>query len=213
MNIDSSWHSECEKMVQEQCIARGIANPRVLDSLRRIPRHCFVPAGQRGLAYSDQALAIGLGATISQPYVVAFMTELIRPYPGMRALEIGTGSGYQSAILAACGAQILSLEIQAELAAGARKRLSDLQLDNQVLVLDQDGAQGYAPGAPYDAVVFTCSLAEVPAAVINQVAHPDGCLVAPIGPAHAAQILRRGFWRMGRFVWQDCLDVRFVPLV
>jgi protein-L-isoaspartate(D-aspartate) O-methyltransferase len=176
--------------------------------MRRIPRHLFVPDGERLLAYGDGPVAIGNGQTISQPYIVALMTELAAVGPGSRALEVGTGCGYQTAVLAACGAEVWSVEIDPELSARAAATLEALGIGNVHLRVG-DGALGWPEAAPFDGVVVTAAPQAVPPALQEQLA-PGGRLVIPIGDV--AQEL----WVITRTpegVRRDAvLPVRFVPL-
>ena len=166
-------------MVRDQIAARGVSDPRVLAAVRRVPRHLFVPVDRRGRAYEDHPLPIGDGQTISQPYIVALMSELAVGSGARRALDVGTGSGYQAAVLAELVPQVDSLEISADLAGTARARLEALGYAN-VRVHRADGRLGWKPGAPYDTVVVACAAPRVPAALVEQIA-PGGRLVAPVG--------------------------------
>ena len=154
-------------------------DPRILEALRRVPRHAFVPEEQRLFAYENRPLPIGAGQTISQPYIVAIMTELARPGPEDRVLEVGTGCGYQAAVLAELAAEVDSIERVPDLAAAAARRLDELGYDN-VRVLTGDGTRGWPEGGTYDAILVTAAAQEkVPEALIAQLA-PGGRLVAPV---------------------------------
>jgi protein-L-isoaspartate(D-aspartate) O-methyltransferase len=167
------------RMVAEQIEARGVRDPLVLAALRRVPRHEFVPEARRDEAYGDRALAIAHGQTISQPYVVAAMTELARVGPGARVLEVGTGSGYQAAVLAALGAEVWSIEIVAPLARDAAATLSRLGYE-KVHVRAGDGYRGWPDVAPFDAILVTAAAPRVPEALLEQL-RPGGRLVIPVG--------------------------------
>lgn len=168
-------------MVASQLRLRGIADARVLRAMSTIPRELFVPEAHRGTAYADEALPIPAGQTISQPYMVARMTELLDPRPGDRVLEVGTGSGYQTAILAILGAAIISIERQPELALTARERLARLGLAGAVDIRVGDGSIGDPAGAPFDGIVVTAAAPSVPTALREQLSPAGGRLVIPVG--------------------------------
>jgi protein-L-isoaspartate(D-aspartate) O-methyltransferase len=167
------------RMVEEQIEARGITEPAVLAALRRVPRHEFVPRSQREHAYEDRALGIAHGQTISQPLVVAAMTERARVAPGARVLEVGTGSGYQAAVLAEMGAEVWSIEIVEPLAREAAATLARLG-DTQVHVRHGDGYRGWPGAAPFDAILVTAAAPRVPPALLEQL-RVGGRLVIPVG--------------------------------
>jgi protein-L-isoaspartate(D-aspartate) O-methyltransferase len=171
--------AERDRMVRAQIESRGIRNPEVLRAMRATPRHLFVPKAVQAEAYDDHALPIGYGATISQPYIVALMTEMLGLAKQQRVLEIGTGSGYQAAVLAQLVSQVYTVEIVPELAESARKTLSALGYSN-VLVRQGDGYQGWPAQAPFDRILVTAAPSEVPKALIEQMAI-GGRMVAPIG--------------------------------
>ena len=168
-------------MVQEQLRARGIRDERVLTAMAAVPRELFVDRDQQGRAYADEAVPIAAGQTISQPWVVARMTELLAPQPGERVLELGTGSGYQAAILAALGADVTSLERHDVLAALAAERVSALELPGTVTIRTTDGSLGDAEGAPWDAIIVTAAAPSIPNELRGQLAD-GGRLVIPVGP-------------------------------
>jgi len=187
LSCDDSFAVERERMVREQIESRGIRHPEVLRALRATPRHLFVPDDLRDYAYLDQPLPIGLGQTISQPYVVALMTELLAPAKTDRILEIGTGSGYQAAVLSVMARQVYSIEIVAELAKSARERLAALGYQN-VTVRQGDGYKGWPEQAPFERIILTAAPPEIPQALIGQL-RPGGVLVAPVGVSPATQEL------------------------
>lgn len=166
-------------MVAEQLEGRGIRDRRLLDVMEQLPRERFVPAAARGRAYADQPLSIGFGVTISQPYMVALMTEALRLEGSERILEIGTGSGYQAAILGRLAREVYSIERVPQLAEAARAVIAELGLDN-VHVLTGDGSVGLADHAPYDGILVTAAAPDVPRELVAQLA-PGGRLVVPVG--------------------------------
>jgi protein-L-isoaspartate(D-aspartate) O-methyltransferase len=170
------------EMVERQLVARGIKDPRVLEAMLRVPRHAFVPPYLQEEAYADYPLPIGWQQTISQPYIVALMTELAQPLPTDRALDIGTGSGYQAAILSQLVKQVYSLELHPKLAAAARQRLCGLGYAN-VEVQVGNGYQGWPEHAPYDLIVVAAAPPRVPSALIEQLAS-GGRLVLPVGESY-----------------------------
>jgi protein-L-isoaspartate(D-aspartate) O-methyltransferase len=178
---DEALEAARAAMVAKQLRRRGISDERVLRAMSTIPREMFVSDGQRGTAYADEALPIPAGQTISQPYMVARMTELLAPVPGDRVLEIGTGSGYQTAILAILGAAIVSIERQSELAVTARERLARLGLGAAVEIRVGDGSIGDPAGAPFDGIVVTAAAPSIPAALREQLSPTGGRLVIPVG--------------------------------
>ena len=207
-----SRRRERERLVDEHIVAAGIRDRATLEALRAVPRHEFVPPRERPRAYEDIPLPIGHGQTISQPAVVATMTELILPRVGMRVLEIGTGSGYQAAVLAATGARVWTIEIFEALADEARARLARLGYD-QVIVRHGDGYAGWPEEAPFDAIVVTAAADSIPPALLEQLG-PDGRLVMPVGSPDTYQelvLVRKD--RTGRLTTRELLPVRFVPLL
>jgi protein-L-isoaspartate(D-aspartate) O-methyltransferase len=200
-----------DAMVETQLRGRGIADERVLDAMARIPREAFLPEHRRDLAYVDGAVPIEAGQTISQPYMVARMTELLKPVPGMRVLEIGTGSGYQSAVLAELGGRILSIERQPDLAAHARTLLGALGHEDSVEVRVGDGSLGAPEDAPFDGIIVTAGAPSIPVELRDQLA--DGArLVVPVGPRDRQDL--RVVERHGNdwLEWSEGPCV-FVPLV
>lgn len=197
----------------EQLRDYGISDSTVLEVMGDVPRHLFIPAGFRAITapYGDHACPIGHGQTISQPYIVAYMTEYISPRPGERILEIGTGSGYQAAVLAEMGAEVYTIEIIPELADHARRVLAEQGYED-VHVLTGDGYLGWPEHAPFDAVIVTCAPDEVPEALVDQLA-TGGRMILPLGDGDGMQrlvTLRKT--EDGMEVRED-IPVRFVPMV
>ncbi len=200
-----------ERMVSTQIEARGVRDPKVLAAMRRVPRHLFVPPPEREAAYDDHPLAIGYGQTISQPYIVALMTELARPAPSDRALEVGTGSGYQAAVLSALVKDVYTIEILDPLGREASDRLKELGYAN-VHVRVGDGYRGWPEAAPFDIILVTAAPEEIPPPLLDQLG-PGGRLVIPVGRVHEVQDLllieKDG---QGRVRSRNVIPVQFVPL-
>jgi len=200
-----------QRMVQEQLLDpwRGITNGRVLTAMRTVPRHELVPDQERARAYEDRPLPIGYGQTISQPYIVAFMTEQLDPQPTDKVLEIGTGSGYQAAVLAGLVKEVYTIEIVEPLARRAEADLKRLGYTN-VLVRAGDGYQGWPEAAPFDAVIVTCAPDQVPQPLVEQLKE-GGRMIIPVGPMdHQELVLLRRLG--GKLERQAVLPVRFVPM-
>jgi protein-L-isoaspartate(D-aspartate) O-methyltransferase len=197
-------------MVDQQLVARDIRDPLVLDAMWRVPRHLFVPDGLRDLAYSDEPLPIGCGQTISQPYIVALMTQLAQPLRTKRALDVGSGSGYQAAILAMVCQQVTSLELVGSLADAARARLRRLRFEN-VSVHVADGHEGWEECAPYDVIVVSAAPARVPPRLVEQLA-VGGRLVVPIGVGIQELVVVERT-EPGRVREWRVAPVRFVPML
>lgn len=198
-----------ENMIRDQIEKRGIKNPRVLDAMRIVKRHLFVPEKLKPLAYADRPLPIGHGQTISQPYIVAFMTEALDLKPHERVLEIGTGSGYQAAILGEICDAVYTIEIIEPLGADARALLSELGYDN-VFVKIGDGYQGWDEHAPFDAIMVTCSPSHIPKPLQDQLAE-GGRMIIPVGERHVQHLylLKK---KDGKIIRQSVLPVLFVPM-
>jgi protein-L-isoaspartate(D-aspartate) O-methyltransferase len=197
-----------QRMVEEQIERRGVRDARVLAAMRAVPRHLFVPEELRDRAYDDAPLPIGEGQTISQPYIVAFMTEAARLRPGDRVLEVGTGSGYQAAVLAAAGAEVMSIEILPGLADRARQALAAAGFA-KVAVRTGDGFRGWPEAAPFDAVLVTAAPDEVPPPLLGQL-KVGGRLVIPVGTG--TQELIRVTRTAKGYERESLLPVRFVPM-
>ena len=200
-----------QRMVHDQLRARGIRDERVLTAMATIPRELFLDRDLRSRAYADEAVPIDAGQTISQPWVVARMTELLDPQPGERILELGTGSGYQAAILAALGADVTSLERHDVLAVQAARRIEDLDLPGHVTIRTTDGSLGDAAGAPWDGIIVTAAAPSIPNELRGQLAD-GGRLVIPVGPRDhqvLTLVVRHGD------EWQETPHgaVVFVPLI
>ncbi len=200
--------NERQRMVNEQLRPRGIRNPRVLDAVLKVPRHLFVPDAQRANAYVESPLPIGGGQTISQPYIVAFMTEALDVQPDHRVLEIGTGSGYQAEILGTLVKEVYTIEIIAPLAEQARAVLTDLGFAN-VHIRTGNGYLGWPEHAPYDRVMVTAAPDEVPPALVEQL-KIGGIMAIPVGSmTQELRVLRRTSTGMQTVT---TLPVRFVPM-
>jgi protein-L-isoaspartate(D-aspartate) O-methyltransferase len=210
-NPADAWKEKREEMVRSQLISRGISSREVLDAFRNVPRHLFVPVEYQKLSYSDQPLPIGEGQTISQPYIVAYMTEILDIKPGEKVLEIGTGSGYQAAILKNAGAEVYSVEVIKSLSEKARKTLDNLGYSD-IHLKTGDGYEGWAEFAPYDAILVTCSPAEIPSPLIQQLAE-GGKMIIPVGEQHSVQFLYLLEKKEGKIKQKNVLPVRFVPMV
>jgi protein-L-isoaspartate(D-aspartate) O-methyltransferase len=198
-----------KQMVHEQIIARGVKDPEVLRAMLKVERHRFVPPEEEDSAYEDRALPIGHHQTISQPYVVAAMTEALEVRPGMKVLEIGTGSGYQAAILAEMGAKVFSIEIVKELANEAKERLKRLGY-HDITVLCGDGYKGLKDEAPFDRIIITAAPPDVPQALVDQL-KIGGIMVLPVGEIVQDLVViektEKGTKR------NELFPVRFVPMV
>jgi protein-L-isoaspartate(D-aspartate) O-methyltransferase len=200
-----------ERMVAEQIAVRGVSNPAVLSAMREVPRHLFVPEDVRAYAYADHPLQIGHGQTISQPYIVALMTELARPTPSARALEVGSGSGYQAAVLSRVVGHVFSVEINEELSRQAAERLARLGYAN-VTLAHADGHAGWASEAPFDIVLVTAAPVDVPPALVDQLV-TGGRLVIPVGPLYAQDLRLIEKEVCGRTRTSTVAPVIFVPMV
>jgi protein-L-isoaspartate(D-aspartate) O-methyltransferase len=200
-------------MVEEQIARRGVKDQRVLEAMREIPRHLFVPASERSEAYADKPLPIGESQTISQPYIVALMTELLNVGPGDTVLEIGTGSGYQAAVLARLARKVYTIEIVPRLAREAAERLTTMGYSN-VEVRAGDGYLGWPEHAPFDRIIVTAAPPEIPQALLAQLKR-GGKMVLPVGKAGRTQqlmVLEKSV-NSDEIVGRSVIPVRFVPMV
>ena len=200
-----------DAMIAKHIVPRGVQDPRVIDAMRRTPRHLFVPAEKKDDAYLDHPLPISCKQTISQPYIVAAMTEMLQLTPEAHVLEVGTGSGYQTAVLATIAKQVTSVERHADLAETARQRLDGLGYGNVHIVIG-DGTCGYAAAAPYEAILVTAATPDIPEPLQTQLA-VGGRLVAPVGSKdvqHLVTLVREDSATFTRHVGFAC---RFVPLI
>ena len=198
-----------ERMIRDQIVARGVADPRVLEAFRKTPREWFVPAQFRESAYDDTPLPLVKGQTISQPFIVAFMTEMLRLDGHENVLEIGTGSGYQTAILARLARTVYSAEVEPELAKSVRERLTELGITNVVLRAG-NGVEVFRDEAPFDTILSAAAPESLPEELLDQLAEGGRCII-PVGAAdlqHLWLIERKG----GELLTRSLEPVRFVPL-
>ena len=197
-------------MVKNQIAARGVQNPEVIAAMRAVPRELFIPQSVRSQAYEDHPLPIGFGQTISQPFMVGLMTELLEPNKNHRVLEIGTGSGYQAAILSGLVGELYSIEIVPELARSAAETLRSLGLLN-VTVREGDGYRGWPEKAPFDGIILTAAPPEIPQVLLEEL-KPGGRLIAPIGE-RVQQLVVMQKSGDGKVTTRSVLPVSFVPMV
>lgn len=209
MSPQPDFEAQRERMVRDQLIARGITSKSVLEAMRRVPRHRFVPAHLQQAAYEDGPLPIGSNQTISQPYMVAVMTEMLELTSNDIVLEIGTGSGYQTAVLCEMARTVYSLERYPELAREAKRRLDDAGYDNVEIYIG-DGSQGLADMAPFNAIVVTAAAPAIPGPLRAQMAD-KGRLVIPVGD-HKQQVLQRVRRAGDSWTLENVMAVMFVPL-
>jgi protein-L-isoaspartate(D-aspartate) O-methyltransferase len=198
-------------MVATQIVERGITDPAVIQAMQQVPRHLFVPEDYRKSAYADHPLPIGHGQTISQPYIVAFMTQTLHLSPEDRVLEIGTGSGYQAAVLGEIAEDVYSIEIVEALGKQAERILEELGYAN-VHIMIGDGYKGWPEKAPFDAIIVTCAPERIPAPLVDQL-REGGRMVIPVGREGAIQKLVVGTKVEGRLETEEVMLVRFVPMV
>lgn len=206
----ASQQKERRQLVEEQLKARGIQNPDVLAAMRNTPRHWFVPAELTKMAYADRPLPIGEGQTISQPYIVALMTELLAPDKQHRVLEIGTGSGYQAAVLAAVSKKVFTVEIKPKLYQRTRRLLQQLNYTN-IITSHADGYFGWEDQAPFDGIIITASVDHIPPPLIRQLAE-GGRLVLPLGNPFSYQNLVMVTKENGNVRLKQITGVLFVPM-
>lgn len=200
-----------EMMVRQQIAAREIKDSAVLSAMLKVERHLFVPITNRPFAYNDMAIEIGFGQTISQPYIVAYMTELLDLEPGDHVLEIGTGSGYQAAILAEIVEKVYTIEIIDGLSKMATRRLIDLGYSN-IISKSGDGYNGWPEHAPFDAVIVTAAPPEIPKPLTDQLKE-GGKMIIPVGPVYSVQKLILLEKKNGKIRSEELIPVRFVPFI
>jgi protein-L-isoaspartate(D-aspartate) O-methyltransferase len=206
---EDQYAARRDAMVERQIIRRGIQDTRVLAAMRRVPRHLFIPEAERALAYEDRPLPIGMRQTISQPYIVAFMTEALRLPDGARVLDVGTGSAYQAAVLAEIAQEVYSVEIVPALASRASTLLVNLGYEN-VEIAERDGSDGRPEHAPYDGILVAAAAGEIPLALIEQV-KPGARLVIPVGSGRVQDLVL--VTKEGDGIRQQLLlPVCFVPM-
>lgn len=206
---DDKYEVLRHRMVKTQIAGRGISNLRVIEAMKKVPRHLFVPPEYRDEAYNDYPLPIGYNQTISQPYIVAYMTEVLKPESSMKVLEIGTGSGYQAAVLAELVEKVYTIEIVRELAEESADRLKRLGYTN-IISKYGDGYKGWEEHAPFDLIIVTAAAESIPEPLIDQLAE-GGKLVIPVGKPSAVQELILLTRRKGKVVTSRLTFVRFVP--
>ena len=207
----SNYETDRVRMVNEQLITRSIKSDAVLDAMRSVPRHLFISEDLLPCAYSDSPLPTGSGQTISQPYIVAFMTEQLCPVPGLKILEIGTGSGYQTAILAYLGCEVYTVESIEELAIGAKETLAALNF-GCVRVRHGNGYTGWPEEAPFDAIIVTAAPEYIPDSLLEQL-KDGGKMIIPVGKVNSVQWLKTLVKSDGRIIETNLIPVRFVPMV
>ncbi|MEK7368069.1 MAG: protein-L-isoaspartate(D-aspartate) O-methyltransferase [Planctomycetota bacterium] len=209
---EAVYERERTKMVKWQIKARGVKDPRVLKAMQSVPRHLFIPEGMRPNSYEDTPVPIGSGQTISQPYIVAFMTELLDLDKDDTVLEVGTGSGYQAAVLAEIVKQVFTIEIKEELGLDAEERLKEMGYTN-IDVRIGDGYNGLPDEAPFDAIIVTAAPTHIPQPLVNQL-RPGGRMVIPVGPSYETQSLVLITKKEdGEILRETITLVRFVPLL
>lgn len=206
---EDPYKKEREKMVRYQIENRGLSNKATLTAMRDVPRHLFVPKYLLGNAYDDRPLPIGHGQTISQPYIVAYMTAIIEPEPGDKILEIGTGSGYQAAVLAKITDSVYTIEIIKGLYETAKTRLSEIGYSN-IQIKYADGYYGWEEHAPFDAIVVTAAAEHIPPPLINQL-RDGGKMIIPVGSPFKVQSLMLVQKKDGKTTTSNLMHVRFVP--
>jgi protein-L-isoaspartate(D-aspartate) O-methyltransferase len=211
-STEDDFAQKRQRMVEQQIKARGVRNKMVLEAMGKVPRHLFVPEKDRQFSYYDQPLPIGLGQTISQPYIVALMTEMLDVDKDDIVLEIGTGSGYQAAVLSAIVHELYTIEIVEELGVQAGERLKNLGYDN-VNVKIADGSLGWPDKAPFDAIIVTAAAEKIPEPLIKQL-KPGGRMVIPVDSFFFSQdLMIVDKDKAGNVITKKTIPVRFVPLV
>ncbi|MBI5730192.1 MAG: protein-L-isoaspartate(D-aspartate) O-methyltransferase [Ignavibacteriales bacterium] len=206
---DDPYVQDRERMVRTQIEMRGIKDQAALSSMKKVQRHLFVPKDLRDNAYDDRPLPIGYGQTISQPFIVAYMTEIIRPNKNSKMLEIGTGSGYQAAVLAEIISDVYTIEIITELSNSSEKRLKELSYKN-VYVKNADGYYGWKEHAPFDAIIVTAASEYIPPPLIEQL-KDGGRMIIPVGSPFQTQMLMLVEKKDGKVTTKSLMPVIFVP--
>jgi len=209
MKMKKDYKEKRERMVEDQIEARGVKDKRILEAMKKVPRHLFVPWNMRSSAYHDEPLPIGEGQTISQPYIVAYMSEVLRLKGNERILEIGTGSGYQTAILAEVSKEVFTMEIVKSLSLRAEKILEKLEYENIYFKVG-DGTYGWKEHAPYDAIMVTAAPDIVPESLREQL-KVSGRMIVPVGSTFQELVLI--IREKKKFKEKKLLPVRFVPLI
>jgi protein-L-isoaspartate(D-aspartate) O-methyltransferase len=208
---DDIYKPRREKMVRQQIEARGIKDPEVIAAMKKVQRHLFVPRTNMIFAYNDYPMDIGYGQTISQPYIVAYMTELLKLKPNYKVLEVGTGSGYQAAVLAEIAEKVYTIEIIEELSKMACGKFKDMGYTN-IVCKAGDGYNGWPEHAPYDAIIVTAAPEEIPAPLTRQLKE-GGRMIIPVGPVSSIQKLILIEKKSGELINKELIPVRFVPLL
>ncbi|NJY61788.1 protein-L-isoaspartate(D-aspartate) O-methyltransferase [Salinimicrobium sp. CDJ15-81-2] len=203
------FQQQRENLVKEHLIPQGIKDKAVLEAMRKVERHLMVPKDVQRYAYEDRPLPIGKGQTISQPFIVAFMTQAIKPKPGMKVLEIGTGSGYQAAVLAEIVDEVYTIETVEPLAERARETLTEMGYDN-IHFRVGDGYHGWEEHAPFDAIIVTAAPEEIPPRLVEQLKE-GGKMVIPVGPSANQHLKLIEKKKNGKITTKELLPVRFVP--
>jgi protein-L-isoaspartate(D-aspartate) O-methyltransferase len=204
------YQSQRERMVERQIKARGVSDKKVLAAMKKVERHKFVPKGYQYKSYDDSPLPIGEGQTISQPYIVAYMTEILKLDGTEKVLEVGTGSGYQAAILAELAKEVYTIEVIKTLGDRAKKLLEELNYKNLHVKIG-DGYQGWKEHSPFDAIIVTCAPTHVPEALKEQLAE-GGIMVIPVGQRYAQELVVLTK-KKGKLVEKETIGVRFVPMI
>lgn len=204
-----AYRVERERMVEQQIFSRGVKHKATLDAMRKVPRHLFVPSSHVHNAYRDSPLPIGHGQTISQPFIVAYMTEIVNPKPGQVVLEIGTGSGYQAAVLAEIVGEVYTVEIIPQLAASSKQLLNELNYNN-IHVKSADGYYGWEEAGPFDAIVVTAAAEHIPPPLIDQL-KDGGKMISPVGTPFFVQQLMLVEKNKEKTTTKTLMPVRFVP--
>ena len=211
VHLKNLFSSHMEAMISNQIVSRGIKDTQLIEAMRKVPRHLFVPENRRDSAYDDRPLPIGEGQTISQPYIVAFMTKALNLSLEDMVLEIGTGSGYQAAILAEIVREVYSIEVIPGLGEAARERLEKMGYKN-ISVKIGDGYEGWPEKAPFDGVIVTCAPEKIPKSLIDQLAK-GGRMIIPVGEKRGIQKLVLIRKDKGMVIKKEVMDVLFVPMV